>query len=53
MDILETLLRQPGHEDGLPDVDQPVALNMIEYSDNDAATDLWNAAGGPAGIGSY
>ena len=53
VDILETLLSQAGHEGGLPAVDQPLALNMIEYSDNDAATDLWNAAGGAAGIGSF
>jgi Beta-lactamase enzyme family len=31
--------------------DEQLASRMIEYSDNDAATTLWNRAGGPVGIG--
>src|ERR1700691_3694443 len=51
LDILEALLaRDPG---GLPAADQPVATQMIEDSDNDAATSLWYAAGGATGIGAY
>jgi hypothetical protein len=51
VDILETLLASnPG---GLPAADQALAQSMIEDSDNDAATALWNAAGGPTGLGSY
>jgi beta-lactamase class A len=51
VDILETLLASnPG---GLSAADQALAQSMIENSDNDAATALWNAAGGPAGLGSY
>jgi hypothetical protein len=49
--ILETLLhRDPG---GLPAADRPLATQMIEDSDNDAATSLWHAAGGATGIGAY
>jgi hypothetical protein len=51
VDILETLLAS--NPDGLPAADQALAQSMIEDSDNDAATALWNAAGGPAGLGSY
>lgn len=51
VDILETLLAaQP---DGLSAADRALAASMIENSDNDAATALWNAAGGPAGLRSY
>ncbi|HWG02666.1 MAG TPA: serine hydrolase [Trebonia sp.] len=49
--ILETLLdRDPG---GLPAADRPLATQMIEDSDNDAATSLWYAAAGAAGVGAY
>ena len=49
--ILETLLaRDPG---GLPAADRPLATQMIEDSDNDAATSLWYAARGATGIGAY
>ena len=51
VDILETLLAR--NPDGLPAADQTLAQSMIEDSDNDAATALWNAAGGPTGLGSY
>ncbi len=52
LDILETLLAEQGGT-GLPAADQPLAEQMIEDSDNDAATSLWYAAGGPARIGSF
>jgi hypothetical protein len=51
LDILETLLaRDPG---GLPAADRPLATQMIEDSNNDAATSLWYAARGAKGIGAY
>lgn len=51
LDILQTLLaRRPG---GLPPAQRALAREMITVSDNDAATALWNAAGGAAGIGAY
>jgi len=52
VDILETLLTQQG-PDGLSGADQGLAQSMIEDSDNDAATDLWDAVGGASGIRSY
>jgi beta-lactamase class A len=51
VDILETLLA--GQPSGLSAADQALAQSMIEDSDNDAATALWDAAGGPAGLRSY
>jgi hypothetical protein len=51
VDILEALLSQrPG---GLTADDQLLAQQMIEDSDNDAATSLWDLAGGDTGIGAY
>jgi hypothetical protein len=51
LDILETLLvRHPGT---LPAGDLQFAREMIEDSDNDAATSLWYAAGGPGSIRSF
>jgi beta-lactamase class A len=52
VDILETLLAQSDGA-GLSQDDQQAALNMIEYSTNSAATDLWNAAGGGSAIGAF
>jgi hypothetical protein len=52
LDILETLLAEQGGT-GLSASDQSLAGQMIEDSDNDAATSLWYAAGGPARIGSF
>ena len=52
VDILATLLAQSGGQ-GLSTGDQAVAQDMIENSDNDSATDLWNAAGSAAGIASF
>jgi hypothetical protein len=52
LDILETLLaRQEGT--GLSPGDESLSKTMIEDSDNDAATSLWQEAGGAVGIGSY
>jgi Beta-lactamase enzyme family len=53
LDILETLLWQQAKLGGLSAAQQALALNMIENSDNDAATTLWNEAGGTAGIKAY
>jgi hypothetical protein len=51
LDILETLLRQQASRGGrLSAADQSLARQMIEDSDNNAATDLWNAVGGASGI---
>jgi len=51
VDILETLLSQrPG---GLTADDQSLAQQMIEDSDNDAATSLWDLVGGSTGIGAF
>jgi beta-lactamase class A len=52
VDILETLLTQQGSA-GLSGADQALAQSMIEDSDNDSATDLWDAVGGPGGIRSF
>ncbi|MGH3293006.1 MAG: serine hydrolase [Trebonia sp.] len=52
LDILETLLAQQAGN-GLPAGDRSLSASMIEDSDNDAATSLWDAAGGAAGIGAY
>ena len=52
LDILETLLSASGGT-GLSSDDQGLAEQMIEDSDNDAATSLWYAAGGTAGVASY
>jgi beta-lactamase class A len=52
VDILETLLRQQG-SGGLSGADQALAQSMIEDSDNDSATDLWDAVGGAGGIRSF
>jgi beta-lactamase class A len=52
LDILETLLTQRG-TGGLSGADQALAQSMIEDSDNDSATDLWDAVGGATGIRSF
>jgi len=55
LDVLETLLAEHGQDDGtgLSDSDRSLAEQMIEYSDNDAATSLWYEVGGAARIGSF
>ena len=52
LDILEALLARPGGI-GLSPGDQSLTQSMIEDSDNDAATSLWDEAGGAPGIGAY
>ena len=52
LDILETLLARQGGT-GLSPADQSLAQSMIEDSDNDAATSLWDEVGGATGIGAY
>lgn len=51
LDILETLLTQ--RRSGLTSSDDSLAHQMIEDSDNNAATSLWDAVGGSAGIRTY
>ena len=54
LDILETLYaQQDSGTQGLPAADQPLAQQMMEDSDNSAATSLWNDVGGPATIQSF
>ncbi len=56
LDILETLLNASdgdGAGAGLPSGNQALAQQMIENSDNDAATALWYAAGGAPGVAAY
>jgi hypothetical protein len=51
LDILQALLSEwPG---GLPASEASLAQQMIENSDNDAATSLWYAAGGASGLSAY
>jgi beta-lactamase class A len=54
LDILETILAQH-RADGtaLPPHDLSLAQAMIEDSDNDAATSLWDEVGGAPGISSF
>ena len=52
LDILETLLARQGGT-GLSAGDQALSRLMIEDSDNDAATSLWNEAGAATGIGAF
>jgi beta-lactamase class A len=53
LDILETLLAEQGHGAGLGAGAQSLAEQMMEDSDNAAATSLWYQAGGPARIGLF
>jgi hypothetical protein len=55
LDVLETLLaeRADGGGSGLSASDRTLAEQMIEDSDNDAATSLWYAVGGGASIRSF
>jgi len=52
LDILETMLARQGQA-ALSAGDQSLSQSMIEDSDNDAATSLWDEAGEAAGIGAY
>jgi beta-lactamase class A len=51
LDILEALLAR--RRSGLTAASQSLAQLMIEDSDNDAATSLWYAAGGAAGLQAF
>ena len=51
LDVLEALLAQ--RRSGLSAASRSLARLMIEDSDNDAATSLWYAAGGAAGLQAY
>jgi hypothetical protein len=53
LDVLETLLAERGGGSGLSAGDRSLAQQMIEDSDNDAATSLWYEVGGPAKIRSF
>jgi Beta-lactamase enzyme family len=51
LDVLETLLAQRGDSGaGLSPAERSLARLMVEDSDNDAATQLWNAVNGAAGL---
>ena len=50
LDVLETLLAERGRGGGLSASDQSLASQMIEESDNTAATSLWYEVGGAAQI---
>ena len=55
VDILETLLAEHDQDDGtgLSASDRSLAGQMIQDSDNDAATSLWSEVGGPGRIRSF
>jgi beta-lactamase class A len=54
LNILEALYAQHDTDSGeLSASDTSLAREMMEDSDNDAATDLWNEAGGPSRIASF
>jgi hypothetical protein len=54
LDVLETLLAERGRTGAtLSAGDQTLAGEMIEDSDNDAATSLWYEVGGASGIRSF
>jgi beta-lactamase class A len=54
LDVLETLLAERGGGSaGLAAGDRSLAQQMIEDSDNDAATSLWYEVGGPDKIRAY
>jgi hypothetical protein len=51
VDILETRLHQTGGH--LSEDQRETATSMIENSDNDSATELWDDDGGPSGVHAY
>ena len=53
LDVLETLLAERSDGGGLSASNQSLAQQMIEDSDNDAATSLWYEVGGAAKIRSF
>ncbi|MFC1400005.1 MULTISPECIES: serine hydrolase [Streptacidiphilus] len=50
VDILATLLLQTQDSGGLSSAQKALATSMIEQSDNDAASTLWNEIGGADGL---
>jgi hypothetical protein len=50
VDILETLLHERQAQGPLDDETRETAAGMIESSDDDDATDLWNAEGGASAV---
>jgi beta-lactamase class A len=54
VDIMATLLAQvTSSGQQLSTADQNLMTTMIGHSDNDSATALWSAAGGPSGISTF
>ncbi len=54
LNVLEALLAQKGKSGtSLSAADRDLATQMIEDSDNDAATSLWDEVGGASGIRSF
>jgi hypothetical protein len=53
VDILETLLHSEQDKGPLDADDAALATGMIENSNNDDATDLWNEDNAPSGIAAY
>ena len=53
LDVLETLLAERGGDGGLSASDASLAAQMIEDSDNTAATSLWYEVGGAMRIRSF
>lgn len=54
VDVMATLLAQANESDQpVSAEDQSLLTSMIELSDNDAATTLWEAVGGPSAIESF
>ena len=53
VDILATLLHERQRDGGLSSGQNGVAQGMIEASDNDDATDLWNDEGGAGAVAGF
>ncbi len=53
VDILATLLHERQSAGGLSAEDRELAAGMIESSNDDDATDLWDAAGGASAVQSF
>lgn len=51
--ILETLLHETQDHGGLSPAEQAIATGMIENSDNNDATDLWDTVGGAPAVAAY
>jgi beta-lactamase class A len=53
VDILATLLSQTQHHGGLDQTTRGIAQGMIDASDNDDATDLWDQEGGAPAVQAF